>query len=571
MKNPSLLPFLLLAVGCGLPIEAEPPTATAQAALVVTRLRELASPNVPIVGAAVRFNPLVNEPSYATTLAQNYNQVSVENALKWHTVRPSPTEFRFEQADTVIAAAEQAGQSVCVHSLVWEVNLPAWFTALSGSSLRNAMLDHITTVVSRYQGRIAHWVVVNEPLTAGGTFRNNVFFQAMGSSYIADAFNAAHAADPAASLIYNDFDIEFPGAKQDGAFNLVRNLKNAGVPIHAVGIQLHVRPELWVSGTRTAAQLRAAIQRFASLGVDVYLTELDLRLTGLSGSTALRLDIQGRIAHTIAVVCHQEPACKGVTTWGFTDRHSYLPPEAMPLPFDVNDAPKPFAAGLAMALRGEPPPAIYPPNPSVCDVQPNALFCDPLESETLAGLGRVRVAGGTLTSTTTAFRGERAARATSPTASSTRRAYLERFIPSTAAELWTRARVFVPTTAPNDFTLFALDEPSSPFYGVSAGLHTDGRLFLRVGGTTVRRAYGTAFPKGQWACLELQVRPGVSGGRADAYLNGAHVASITNAQTLFASGYGTAKAGIIWAPAGGPAVDVSVDEWIVSTTRPGCQ
>lgn len=554
--------------GCGASPDGEP--AAAGLSLVTTPLRDLVGPSVPVVGAAVAAGPLRTEPVYAATLATNYNQVTPVVALKWEVLRPSATVFDFTDADAIVAAAETAGQSVRGHTLVWEVNLPSWFTALTGNAVRTAMLAHIDTVVSRYQGRIAHWDVVNEPLTSGGTYRNNLFLQAMGSGYLAEAFRAANLADPSARLAYNDFGIESPGAKQDGAYTMVRNLRTAGVPIHEVGIQLHARPAEWVAGTMTAATLQSAIRRFGSLGVDVYITELDLPLTALTGSTELRLDIQRRIAHNITAACYAEPACKGVTTWGFTDRYTGQGAAAMPLPFDVDYVAKPFYDGLARALLGEPAPSVNPPPPSVCTTLTSALFCDPMESETFANMSRVLVAGGQVTSTTTAYRGTRAARASTPLAAATRRAYLERRITPTGSELWTSARVLVPPSGPNNFTVLAMDEPLSPYHGVSLGLHTDGRLFLRVGGATVVRAYGGAWPRGQWACVELRIQAAASGGRADAYVNGTLAASVANVKTLFASGYGTVKGGIIWAPADGAAVDVSLDELVVSATRPGC-
>jgi endo-1,4-beta-xylanase len=257
MRNGLVLVCCACLAGCGALRDGD--LAAAELSLVTTPLRDLAGPNVAVVGAAVSAGPLRTEPAYAATLATNYNQVTPVVALKWEVLRPSAAVFHFTDADAIVAAAEVAGQSVRGHTLVWEVNLPSWFTALTGNAVRTAMLTHISTVVSRYRGRIAHWDVVNEPLTAGGTYRNNIFLQAMGSGYIAEAFRAANLADPSARLAYNDFGIEVAGAKQNAAYTMVRDLRTAGVPIHEVGIQLHTRPAAWVAGTMTAAQLRSAM------------------------------------------------------------------------------------------------------------------------------------------------------------------------------------------------------------------------------------------------------------------------------------------------------------------------
>ncbi len=532
-------------------------------------LQDNANPNLPVVGAAVRAVPLSTQP-YRDHLHDHYNQVTVENALKWEALRPTPDTFVFDDADTIIDEAEANGQSVRGHTLVWEVNLPAWLNdSLGPNGVRAAMLDHITTVVGRYEGRVGHWDVVNEAVDAGGNLRPNVFYRAMGASYIADAFVAAHAADPTAKLTYNDFGVEIPGLKQDGVVALVGDLVDAGVPIHEVGFQMHAHPYDWANGRIDQADLREAIARFGALGVDVYITELDVRIDELGGASSDMLAMQRDVYHNVAAACHAEPACRGVTTWGFTDAHTYIP-SGQPLPFDSDYQSKPAAQGLREGISGHAAAAVAPYWDSVCPIA-GALFCDPLESPTLYGLGKVLVAGGAVESTSDVYRGIRAVRAVTPTAAGTRRAYVERRVGGDIDEgqVWTRAYLYVPASAPNDFTAFAFDETHAPHYGVSFGIHTDGRTFLRTGGPSPRRAYGPQFPRDEWVCLEMRVKVAQSG-RADLYLEGARVATITGRNTRFGSDYGTVKAGIIWAPSNGAPIEVLTDELAVGRTRLGC-
>ncbi len=542
------------------------------AALGSNRLRDLASASVPVIGAAVRRAQLVPGSQYATALARHYNQLTPEVALKWEVLRPTQATFQFADADALVAFAEANAQSLRGHTLVWEVSLPAWMNdSLGANGVRNAMLTHIATVVGRYSGRIAHWDVVNEALTSGGTYRDNVFSRAMGPGYVAEAFHAAHAADPTARLAYNDFAIEAPGLKQDGAFNMLRDLRNAGVPVHEVGIQLHTSPYDWANRRITVTQLRDTIRRFGTLGLDVFITELDAPINQLSGSEASRFDIQRQVYLAVAAACYAEPACKGVTTWGFTDAYTYHPANAKPLPFSSAYAVKPAADGLADGLLGQPSPAFTQPWSTSCWGLPGALFCEPMESDTFHGLTRVHVGGGeTAMLTSGAYRGALAGRMTAPTASVVRRAYVERRVNGVGTTVWTRTHLFVPTTSPNNSTAIAFDEPQAPFYGVSAGLDENGRTFLRVAGNPAIRALGPTFPRGRWVCAELRVRVADSGGEAELFLDGTRAALIQNADTRFPSGYGTFKAGIIWSPAGGAPAETRVDELVVSATRPGC-
>jgi endo-1,4-beta-xylanase len=543
---------------------------TAERPLLGTdRLRDLASANVPVVGAAVRYEPAVADPAYAAMLARHYNQVTPEHHFKWEMLRPAPGVFQFGPADALVAQAEASGQSVRGHTLVWDTNLPAWMSdALGPAGVEAAMREHVRTVVSRYRGRVAHWDVVNEALSSSGGYRDTVFFRAMGPAYLAEAFREAHTADPAARLAYNDFGLERPGPKQDAAFAMLRDLRAAGVPVHEVGLQLHLYPEQWVDGYLTAAMLRSTIARFGSLGLDVYVTELDARLDRLAGPLPVKLELQGELYHSVAAACHAEPACRGVTTWGFTDAHTYLAVEAYPLPFDAALAPKAAAHGLAAGLRGVPAPSQV--GAKACATIAGLLRCEPFESARFHGLGRVQEAGGVISPLSTGvFRGLLSGQARTPTASAVRRAFLTADVTTASTTLWARTMLFIPSGT-NDLSVFSLDEKASPWFGVGLVVDASGRAVLRVGGTKPTRVVGPTFPRNRWVCAELRVRVSDSSGEADLFLDGARAARVTRVDTKFASAYGTAKVGLIWTPANGAPAEVRFDELAVSTSRPGC-
>ena len=198
--------------------------------------------------------------------------------------------------------------------------------------------------------------MVNEPFNEDGTYRQTLWYNGLGADYIADALTAARAADPAAKLYINDYNIEGIDAKSDAMYNLVKSLKAQGVPIDGVGLQAHL-----ILG-QVPATLQQNIQRFADLGVDVAITELDIRMQ--LPADGAKLAAAGRRLQGRDQGLRGGDPLLGVTVWGFTDSDSWVPDtfsgQGAATPYDENYAPKPgvlrHRRRRSAARRPTPPP-----------------------------------------------------------------------------------------------------------------------------------------------------------------------------------------------------------------------
>lgn len=179
--------------------------------------------------------------------------------------------------------------------------------------------NHIYTVVGRYRGRIYAWDVVNEAIADDGSLRRTIWLEKIGPEYIELAFRWAHEADPNALLFYNDYNAEGLGPKSDAVYNLVKNLLEKGVPIHGVGLQMHVSVE-WPPNTN---DIYANIKRLNELGLEVHITEMDVRIR--EPATDEDLIRQAEIYRNVLKVCLNAKNCKAFVMWGFTDRYSWIP------------------------------------------------------------------------------------------------------------------------------------------------------------------------------------------------------------------------------------------------------
>ena len=291
---------------------------------------------------------LLSQSTVTQLQSQQFDMITPGNEMKWDTTEPSNGTFNFGPGDQIVAYAKANGEQVRGHNLVWDSQLPSWVTSLPLTSVQAAMETHITTEVSHYKGQIYAWDVVNEPLNSDGTLKQDVFFNAMGSGYIADALRTAHAADPNAKLYLNDFNIEGENAKSNGMFSLAQSLLAQGVPLNGIGFESH-----FILG-QVPSDMEANMQRFASLGLDVAVTELDDRIT-LPATTA---NLQQQASDFAAVVkdCLGVSRCVGVTQWAVGDADSWIPGafsgQGAATMFDQSYNPKLAFTAVQSALGG---------------------------------------------------------------------------------------------------------------------------------------------------------------------------------------------------------------------------
>lgn len=319
-------------------------------------LRQEAAAHALRVGSAVSDAALSADAPYAQILGQQFSAITPENEMKWGPIEPQQGVFNFGPADAEVSFAEQHGMLVRGHNLVWYNQLPSWLTggSFSNAQLATLLQQHIFTEAGHFRGRIWQWDVVNEPLDGNGNLlQNNLWFQALGPDYIADSLRWAHEADPRARLFLNDFNIEGIGPKSDGMYNLVKSLLAQGVPIGGVGFETHLTLD---GGLPSSFQ--ANLQRFADLGLDVDVTEMDVRID---------LPVQpGNLQAQAAVYAQAMQSCLAVrrcvdfTIWEYTDKYSWVPgfftnpPQGAADIYDENLQPKP-AYNTLLATLAVPP------------------------------------------------------------------------------------------------------------------------------------------------------------------------------------------------------------------------
>lgn len=301
------------------------------------------------IGSAVSFSALSNDATYAQILGQQFSAITPENEMKWASIEAQRGVFTFEQADAEVRFAQQHGQLVRGHNLVWDSQLPSWVTGgtFTNDQLKDILKQHIFSEVQHFRGQIWQWDVVNEPFNEDGTLKPTIWLNALGPDYIADALRWAHEADPHAKLFLNDFNIEGIGAKSDAMFALAKSLKAQHVPLDGIGFETHLGLQFGLPS------MQPNLQRFADLGLDVDITEMDVRM--ILPTTPALLAEQASWYSQVMQDCIAVRRCVDFTVWEYTDKYSWVPGfftgQGAADIYDENFAPKPAFTALLTALE----------------------------------------------------------------------------------------------------------------------------------------------------------------------------------------------------------------------------
>ncbi|MEM9889093.1 MAG: non-reducing end alpha-L-arabinofuranosidase family hydrolase [Bacteroidota bacterium] len=319
------------------------------------------------VGTSIRLNMLRND-TVMNIAGYEFNSLTAGNAMKMRRVIREGFEYNFEEADEYLDYAESHDMRMFGHTLLWHSSMPDFVKELEGDSaaLYNFTKQYIDTLVSRYKGRIDAWDVVNEPVLDGtGELRENAWYNTFGADYLEMVFRMAHEADPSAKLFLNDYNIERDSAKLEGFLKIVRDLKQKGVPIHGIGMQMHIRMD--VPNERMAKHLKKCVET----GLLIHFSEVDIIFNRHNDSKGggkqkynelteeMKVQQSDKYRQLAQLYNENVPYDQrfGITLWGFADRYTWIRYffEIMDWPLIFDDAllKKPAYYGFMEGLGSE--------------------------------------------------------------------------------------------------------------------------------------------------------------------------------------------------------------------------
>ena len=316
------------------------------------------------VGVAVNMRNVSN-PEQIALIKKNFNSITAENDMKPVSLQPEEGKFNWENADKIANFCRENNIPLRGHCLCWHSQFADWmFVDKKGKEVSKEVFyerlrTHIHAVVNRYKDIVYAWDVVNEAMADGdgrrmpwmkeepSPYRQSRHFKLCGDEFIAKAFEFAREADPKALLFYNDYNAADP-AKRDRIFNMVKKMKDAGVPIDGIGMQGHYN----IYGP-SIEDVDAAITKYATLVDHIHFTELDVRINeemggqlrfsrGEAKPVAPYIDalLEAQYANLFKVFRKHKNVIKNVTFWNLSDQDSWLGVNNYPLPFDKNFKPK---------------------------------------------------------------------------------------------------------------------------------------------------------------------------------------------------------------------------------------
>jgi len=336
-------------------------------------LKDLAAPHGIQIGT--EFNPDQLVDSRLCAVYKHDYNVAIISAFSDPKLWTGPGQYDFATLDQIINQTAQLGVTLYASHLVWgtsdeEGGIPAWIR--NGNYSKDELLDilqqHITTLMTRYRGKVKIYSIANEAPQRDRYPGADYWFDHIGADYIDKAFQWAREADPDAILILNTDNNESPRDADtsyniDMQYRIVKRLKDKGI-IDAVGMQMHLFLPWNSRVTPKEADVEATMKKFGDLGVQVMITEMDVNQHEMSGTPEQRADLQKQLYADMMTACINSKVCTLFATWGISDATSWVAardidavypsytPDAAPLLFDVDYNPKPPYFALVQVLSG---------------------------------------------------------------------------------------------------------------------------------------------------------------------------------------------------------------------------
>lgn len=311
---------------------------------------------------------LFTDSAYRELYLTQTKMITTDIALKIGTIAPMPGPKRFDSADRLLSFCNSHKIQMRGHCLIWNEWVPAWIKSMSTTERRAYFDAYIDEVVGHYAGRLHSWDVVNEPFWPGhrapGGYRVGPWYDAFGTDYVRRAFERAARADPQTKLVLNEAQTERDDALgltvRAGLLKLVKELKDAGVKLDAVGLQGHLQPQY----PHDANRFQDFLHELASTGVDIYITEFDVRDDTFPDDIRTRDGQVAAVAERFLNNVLRVPQVKALITWQLADNYSFYRGIAKqknpgttrmprPLPYDEQFQRKPLWFALAKAMQND--------------------------------------------------------------------------------------------------------------------------------------------------------------------------------------------------------------------------
>ncbi|MEN3282658.1 MAG: endo,4-beta-xylanase [Solirubrobacteraceae bacterium] len=316
---------------------------------------------------------LADDTDYGALINREAAILFTEDDLLWYQLKPTPeSDLDFSFGDRFIATAERQRQLVFGAHLVWDEGFGDGWTeddlfGMDEQTARTVLFGTVKAVVKRYRGRVVAWSCVNEAVDAAeadGLRKDVPWYQTIGPEYVAQSFRVAHAADPDACLVLNEFgfetDDEFDTAadKRSAALRVIDALLAQHVPVHALGVQAHLRAADFAAGKFDPHGYKRFLNDVADRGLAVIITELDVLDDGLPAANGPRDRGVADAYKRYLDAALQVPAVGSVMTFGLSDRYTWLQEDyprddgapRRPLPYDDQLRPKPAYDALSTEL-----------------------------------------------------------------------------------------------------------------------------------------------------------------------------------------------------------------------------
>jgi endo-1,4-beta-xylanase len=297
-----------------------------------------------LLGTGAGMCPLKPNLSFQNLISENFNSITLANNFKRKFVCTELHSCNWEPIDWMVDFCQKHDIVLRGHGLLVRGDKSYYLESLEDAAIESHFKNYVYQGLTRYRGLIPFYDVAIELVNEDGRLIDDFWKKHLGVNFAHKVFQWTHEADPDALLFYSDYGLH-EDIKQSAVFRLINSIRDAGIPVHGLAIQIHHN----LTGAYKLLWLKRLIRACKRENLIPHVSEITLWANPRIPYDAAEI-VQSFVYEKVLELCLAE-GVEFMGVWSCCDRFVWRHPEKRPGWWDEDYQPKEAARKIERSLR----------------------------------------------------------------------------------------------------------------------------------------------------------------------------------------------------------------------------